>query len=126
MPPARLSLPSRVGEFFGVDDPWQRPRPQVSRSDVILALATAVLGLVSLELLRSMGLLETVKQPVWLQALATVSASALLTWRRRWPLSIAVAAAVHMFVVGVTMAPVMSQFTLQVVYFIAFYAAVAW
>ena len=30
------------------------------------------------------------------------------------------------FVVGVTMAPVMGQFTLQVVYFIAFFAAVAW
>ena len=90
MPSARLSLTSRVGEFFGVDDPWQRPRPQVSRGDVVLALATAALGLVSLELLRSMGLLETVDQPVWLQVLATVSASALLTWRRRWPLSIAV------------------------------------
>jgi signal transduction histidine kinase len=126
MPPARLPLHSRVGEFFGVDDPWQRPRPRVSHSDVILALATAVLGLVSLELVRSIGVLEAVDPPVWAQILATVSASALLTWRRRWPLSIAVAAAVHMFVVGVTMAPVMSQFTLQVVYFIAFFAAVAW
>ena len=102
MPSARLSLHSRVGEFFGVDDPWQRPRPRVSHSDVILALATAVLGLVSLELVRSIGVLEAVDPPVWAQILATVSASALLAWRRRWPLSIAVAAAVHLSLIHIS------------------------
>jgi hypothetical protein len=57
---------------------------------------------------------------------STVSLGACSSWggvagRSPSPL----AAAVHMFVVGVTMPEVMGQFTLQVVYFIAF-SAVAW
>jgi signal transduction histidine kinase len=126
MPSVRLPLHRRVGDFFGVDDSWVRPRPEVSRGDILLALATAVLGIVSLELVRSVGALEGLTASLWAQVLATVSASVLLVGRRRWPLTVGVAAALHMFVVGVTMAPVMGQFTLQVVYFIAFFAAVAW
>jgi signal transduction histidine kinase len=126
MPVSRLPLHQRAADFFAVDDAWQRPRPQVQRSDVAIAAAGAVLGLVSLELLRSAGALEHLTAPVWAQLLATVSGAALLVGRRRWPLSVATLAALHMFVVGVTMPTVMAQFTLQVVYFVAIYAAVAW
>ena len=126
MPVTRHPLQRRVATFFAVDDPWMRPRPEVSRRDVALAVVAAVLGLVSLELVRSVGMLEGLSAPVWAQVLATASGAALLVWRRRWPLTIATAAALHMFVVGVTMPPVMGQFTLQVIYFIAIYAAVAW
>ncbi|HET6968064.1 MAG TPA: histidine kinase [Ornithinibacter sp.] len=126
MPVSRVPLHRRAADFFGVDDAWQRPRPEVSRGDVALAVAAAVLGLVSLELVRSVGVLEQVSAPWWVQALATTSGAALLVGRRRWPLTVATLAALHMFVVGVTMPPVMGQFTLQVIYFVAIFAAVAW
>ena len=39
--------------------------------------------------------------------------------RRRWPLAVALLAALHMFVAGVTMPEVMGQVSLQIVYFVA-------
>ena len=126
MPVIRVPLQRRAADFFAIDDEWQRPRPDVSRGDVVLALTAAVLGLLSLELVRSVGVLEEVSAPWWAQALATTSGAALLVGRRRWPLTVASLAALHMFVVGVTMPPIMGQFTLQVVYFVAIFAAVAW
>ena len=117
---------ARLAGWFGVDDPWQRPRPPVGRRDVVTAAAIGLFGLVALELVRSVGVLEEVDQPWWVQWVAVVTGAALLVSRRRWPLVVAGAAALHMLLVGLTMPMVMSQVTLQVVYFIAFMSAVAW
>ncbi|MBM6403412.1 sensor histidine kinase [Phycicoccus sp. CSK15P-2] len=116
----------RVGRWFGTDDPWQRPRPEVGRRDVVTAGLVAAFGLDALELVRSAGALEDVTQPWWVQWLAVVTGSVLLVGRRRWPLVVAVAASLHMVVVGVTMPMVMAQATLQVVYFVAIMSGVAW
>ena len=120
------SLPARLGRWFGVDDPWVRPRPPVGRSDVAWALGIGVFGLLSLELVRSVGALEEVDRPWWVQWLAVVSGAALLLGRRRWPVVVAALAATHMLVVGLTMPLVMGQVTLQVVYFVAILSGVAW
>ena len=66
----RRDLPARVGAFFGADDPWERPRPPVGRQDVLLAAAVAVVGLASLELVRSVGALDQVGYPWAVQWLA--------------------------------------------------------
>lgn len=122
----RRSFPDWVNETFGVDGAWVRPRPPVQRRDVVLALVVAVVGLVSLELFRSLGALEDTTPAPWVQWLAVASGAAFLVGRRRWPLIVALIMAAHMVVVGVTMPMVMSQFTLQAAYFIAFLSAVAW
>ncbi len=117
---------ARLAGWFGVDDPWQRPRPEIGRRDVVTAAAIGVFGLLSLELVRSVGVLEEVDQPWWVQWVAVLTGAALLVGRRRWPLVVAGAAALHMLLVGLTMPMVMGQVTLQVVYFVAFMSAVAW
>ncbi len=116
----------RLAGWFGVDDPWQRPRPEVGRRDVVTAAAIGVFGLVALELVRSVKVLEDVTYPWWIQWLAVITASALLVGRRRWPVVVAGAASLHMLLVGVTMPVVMGQVTLQVVYFVALMSGVAW
>jgi len=126
MPSSLASLPARVGAFFGADDPWERPRPPVGRQDVLLAASVAVVGLVSLELVRSVGALDHIDYPWAVQSLAVVTGSVLLVGRRRWPLVVAALAATHMLVVGLTMPVVMGQFTLQLVYFVAILSGVSW
>jgi signal transduction histidine kinase len=126
MPSSVASVPARVGAFFGADDPWERPRPPVGRQDVLLAATVAVVGLVSLELVRSVGALDHLTAPWPVQSLAVLSGAALLVGRRRWPLVVAALAATHMLVVGVTMPEVMGQFTLQLVYFVAILSGVSW
>lgn len=105
---------------------WVRPRPPIERSDWVLVAGVEVIGLVSVELVRSVGVLEQLTVPIWVQWLAVSTAALLLLARRRSPLTVGVLAAAHMFVAGVTMPMVMGQVTLQVAYFIAFFSAVAW
>jgi signal transduction histidine kinase len=126
MPSSLESVSARVGAWFGTDDAWERPRPPVGRQDVLLAATVAVVGLVSLELVRSVGALGDVPYHWGVQSLAVLTGSALLVGRRRWPLAVAALAATHMLVVGLTMPVVMSQFTLQLVYFVAILSGVSW
>jgi signal transduction histidine kinase len=126
MPSSLESLSARVGAYFGTDDTWERPRPTVGRQDVLLAVTVAVVGWVSLELVRSVGVLEDVPYHWGVQSLAVLTGSALLVGRRRWPLAVAALAATHMLVVGLTMPVVMAQFTLQLVYFVAILSGVSW
>lgn len=122
----RLTFGRRVGSWFGLEDDWVRPAPRVSGADVALAALVTVLGLFGLELLRSLGFLEGLDQPRWVQWLAITVGGGLLLGRRRWPLLVAVSAAAHMFIVGQIMPEVMGQITLQVAYFVAFFSALAW
>lgn len=119
-------LRSRLREWFALDDDWVRPTPPIGRADVLLFAVIEVLGLVFLETTRSLGAFEHTSAPKWLQWFALSSGVLLLVARRRFPLSIGMLAALHMFVVGVSMPAVMGQASLQVVYFIAILSAVAW
>ncbi len=123
---APTGIAERLAAFFGVGVDWTRPRPPIERRDVLLLLGVEAIGLVSLELLRSVGILEKTTAPIWVQWAAVASGALLLLWRRRFPLIVALLAAAHLFVVGITMPMVMGQMTLQVAYFIAFFSAVAW
>jgi len=124
MPPVRLR--ARLAGFFALDDDWERPRPALGWPDVAFALGVAVVALGLLELSRGVGALDATTQPQWLQWLATGSIAVPLLLRRRFPLGVGLLAALHMFVVGVTMPAVMGLLALQVSYFVAYFSAVAW
>ena len=109
MPSARRSLSSTVVDFFAVDDDWERPATPVRRADVGLAAGLTVGSIVLLEMVRSVTDLRLGDVPVWVQWLAVASGAALVIWRRTHPVLVCLAAAAHMFVVGVTMPGVMGQ-----------------
>lgn len=120
------STSQRALTWFGVDDAWERPRPPIGRQDVVLAVGVEAVSLLALELVRSAGGLDHTDAPVWAQWLAVSTGAALLLGRRRWPLVVAMLAALHMFVAGVTMPQVMGQVSLQIVYFVALLSGVAY
>lgn len=114
-----------LARFFALDDDWAR-EGRLDRWDVVVGLATFAFAGCALEVYRSVGAMQDVGAPVAVQWLAVASGSALLVLRRRRPLVVAALAAAHLFVVGVTMPAVMSQITMQVIYFCAIYSGVAW
>jgi signal transduction histidine kinase len=125
MPAPSVAVRERLTRFFALDDDWERPG-RLDRWDAVVGLGTLVFSAVTFELMRSAGLTESVKAPGWVQWAAVVVGAGILVWRRRRPLTVLVLAAVHMFVVGVTMPEVMGQPSMQVIYFCAIFSGVAW
>jgi len=120
------TVAGRVGTFFALDDDWSRPVPRVGGRDVVTGLAVGLVGILALELARSAGAFTDVDAPWWLIYLVLATAVLALLWRRRFPLTVAVLLATHMFVTGITMAPVMAQVSLQICYFVGLFSAMAW
>lgn len=114
-----------MADFFGLDDPWQRPRPALTRSDWIVAASFFVFAALGLELVRSYGL-WTDAQPHWVAYTALATITIPLVFRRRHPLLVAGYAAVHMVVIGIAVPELSFQIAMQVAYFYAVYCAVAW
>lgn len=117
---------SPLARFFALEDDWSRPTPPVGRRDVLSALAFEAVGLLTLELARSGGAFEDVDAPWWVIYLVLTAAALALVLRRRYPLTVALYLSGHMFVTGVTMAPVMGQLSLQICYFFGLFSAMAW
>jgi signal transduction histidine kinase len=113
--------------FLGVEEEWDRPGPARSapRSDIWLAVGWFVVAAIGVELLRGMGAFTDESHSVW-PYVAVATAAALLVWRRNHPLTVAGASALHMFLTGVLMPPVMGSLPMQVLYFFALYSGVAW
>lgn len=124
--PVDTRVGSRIGRLFGASDQWVRPRPATLHSDIRLALVGWAIAADALELMRIMGVLGPVEQPVWAQHLAIATGMLPLALRRWWPLTVAAFAGLHMFVVGVTQPMVMASVPLQVAYFLALFSGVAW
>jgi signal transduction histidine kinase len=118
-------LLERTATWLGLDDDWERPRPALGTRDVVLPLVIAAFGLFTLELVRSLAVIDD-SLPVWGQWLVVASGAGLLVWRRRWPLVVTTLASLHMFVTGVTAPDIMGQLSLQIVYFVAIFSGVAW
>ena len=118
-------LRDRLSAGLGLDDDWERPRPDLGPRDVWMPLLVAVMGLLTLELVRSVGAITT-SMPVWGQWLVVASGALLLVGRRRWPLTVATLASLHMFLTGITVPQIMGQLPLQIVYFVAIFSGVAW
>ncbi|WP_141014245.1 sensor histidine kinase [Nocardioides sambongensis] len=122
---ARGRLSERAAEFFAVDDQWVRPGG-IGPQDLVVGAATFAFGVVSVELLRSVGTFEGVRGTWWVHWLVIATASALLVVRRRWPLTVLALAGAHMFLTGVLIPTLMGQVPLQMAYFFAIFSGVAW
>ena len=116
----------RLATFFALEDDWERPRPAIGPSDLVTGAVFEVVGLVTLELARSGGVFEDVDAPYWVIYLVLTAAAGALVFRRRYPLTVGLYLAGHMFVTGVVMPPVMGQLSLQICYFFGLFSAVAW
>jgi signal transduction histidine kinase len=118
-------MSERVRGFFALDDDWERGG-RLDRWDLLLGGLMLLLSLTTVELTRSLGALEDLRDPVWVQWLAVVLGAGMLVGRRRWPLTVTVLAGAHMFVVGMAMPAIMGQISMQIVYFCAIYSGAAW
>ncbi|WP_256842244.1 sensor histidine kinase [Ornithinimicrobium cryptoxanthini] len=120
----------RIAHLLGADEGWQRPGPTAAqrRTDVLIALVVFVLAAVSIEFLRSLGMLDGKSSllDVLGQHGSALSAAILLVWRRSHPLLIAVLANAHLYVIGTIQPAVASGLVMQVLYFFAVYSGVAW
>lgn len=76
--------------------------------------------------MRSLHVLESLTGPIWVQHLAVATLAASLAFRRRFPLSVGSYSAAHMFATCVAMPTLSGVFTLQIVYFLGLYSAVAY
>ncbi|HEX6149809.1 sensor histidine kinase [Nocardioides sp.] len=126
MPSRDVAVTRRLAAFFALEDDWSRPMPPLGASDVATGVGLEAIGILTLELARSAGAFEDVDSPWWVIYLVMSAAALPLVWRRRFPLAVAVYLATHMFVTGVTMAPVMGQLSLQICYFVGLFSAMAW
>lgn len=119
-----------IPRFFGVDvgADWQRPRPTPAqrRADLWLTLGWLVMIAAGTELFRGLGELETTVGSVLTQYAGVLTVCVLLIWRRRFPLTVALLATVHLFVSPYVVGAVMATLPMQVLYFFALYTGIAW
>jgi signal transduction histidine kinase len=119
----------RLLDWFGVDSDWERvpANPgRAYRNDLWLGLAFVVLGVVAVELGRSMGQFAETDHPVWLLYVLAVVGAVPLAWRRRYPLFVLAAVYGAFLAIGLTVPMVTALAPMQVVYFVALHTALAW
>lgn len=120
--------------FLGLDDPWTRPPLQRGwwRLDLAVAALIFLLAVVDLETQRSFiaarpGTNGLVVHPRWAQYLAVSLTCVALVARRRAPIATMLGVTGVAFIVTGNMLPeVATLFSMQIVYFLALYSAVAW
>lgn len=121
------SLVDRIGAWFGVDDPWQRPKVPIGRSDVLVAAGMFVLCAINNELFRPLNPVGKLSpQPVWAEYLLFASACALLIACRVRPTLVCLLVYAH-FMLTYTIAPQVGfQVSYQAILFYSIYNAMAW
>ncbi|MCU1536702.1 MAG: Histidine kinase, partial [Humibacillus sp.] len=125
----REGLAERVTAWSGADEGWEREPADADRTrrrDVLLAVGALAAGSLGIELLRSIDALGP-SQDSWVWPHVAVALGTLpLALRHRFPLLVAAALSLHLFVVGVLLPAVAVSTPMQVVYFVAIFTGVAW
>lgn len=111
--------------WFGLDDPYERPTPQLSTRDWVVALGFLLFTVLTLELIRSFAFWPD-PRPRWIEYLALVTGTLPLAWRRRYPLTVAAYLATHFVVAGTLVPELGYQVGMQIGYFFAVFCGVAW
>ena len=118
----------RVLAWFGEGQEWDRPplTRADQRFDLALALGLAVGAALSLELMRSLGMLAGLEPGVVEQHLMLLVGFVPVVWRRRYPVAVAILSQAHFMWISYTIPAASMSVILQVIYVISVYTAVAW
>lgn len=116
----------RLARFFGLDDPWVRPRPPLEPADWRLALTFLAFGALGLELIGSFADWSEFAREPWLRYLALVTGTLPLAFRRRYPLVVSAYAMGHFVFTGTQVPEIGYQLAMQLGYFFSIYSGVAW
>ena len=112
--------------IFGVGDDYVRPQPTAGWwGDVLIALLLSVISIALVFVNREVD--ELVEYlPLWPSIAAITTAGLLLTIRRRFPITVMLLlTGVHFIVAGVLLPAVASFASMQIVYFLGVYTAMA-
>ncbi|WP_328701884.1 sensor histidine kinase [Aestuariimicrobium ganziense] len=120
-----LTTRERLLAWFGVDEDWERPRPPINRTDIIVALASFALTLLSLELMRSY-LDFTGARPFGIELLTIATGTLPMLLRRRYPIAVGLWMGLHFWASCTWVGEVGYQFVYQLVVFYALYCMLAW
>lgn len=117
-----------ITRFFGVDADWERPEPTPDqrRADLWLALGWFLTIGLGTEFIRGSGQLGDDPRSIIEEYLAIGIVSALVAWRRRFPLTVGFLIVLHLFVSQYVVGIVAATLPIQVLYFFGLYSAVAW
>lgn len=116
---------SRLADWLGVHETWQRPTPPVDASDVRLALGFTAFAVLALELMRGYADFTGARsRPAEYPFL--LGLMVLLLWRRRAPLLMMVLATAVFVATGIVVPEIAYSIGDQAVVFFLYYSAVAW
>ena len=114
--------------LFGVDEHWRRPvsRRRTLRNDVLVAVAFAVGGVLSLEAARSVGALTTVELGGGWELVWVLVPAATLAVRRLLPLATLAVCCLHLAFTAWLAADLSAVFAIQFYYYFVLFTAIAW
>ncbi|GAA2179085.1 hypothetical protein GCM10009785_04360 [Brooklawnia cerclae] len=121
-----MRLGQRIATWFGTDDDFVRPPQRITRADVVLVVAFALIIAVNRELERPVTGAFLPDRPIWVEYLAIVTGAFLLLARRVWPTPVAALAFAHFFVTCTFIPEVGYTLLYQGICFFAIYSAAAW
>lgn len=118
----------RIARLFGIGEGWERPlhRWRVVNRDVLVALGFALLGVLSLEITRSVGSLQTLDLAQSWQYVWIIAPAVSLVTRRVWPLHALLFACVHLALTAWVFPEITGAVAVQFYYFFVLFSAIAW
>ena len=117
----------RVADFFGLDDDYVRPRPVAPwRTDWIIAALLTGISMSVVMYIRDVNPDLVDHLPLTGSFVAIIVAGVLITFRRAFPISVLLlASGAHFIVVGVLLPVTVSMASMQILYFLGIYPAMA-
>ena len=118
----------RVADFFGLDDDYVRPRPVAPwRTDWIIAALLTGISMSVVMYIRDVNPDLVDHLPLTGSFVAIIVAGVLITFRRAFPISVLLlASGAHFIVVGVLLPVTVSMASMQILYFLGIYTAMAY
>ena len=121
-------IAQRVSDFFGTDDDYVRARPDRPwRTDWVIALVLSVISMSIVMYLRDVNADVHEFLPIGWSLVAITTAGLLITFRRAFPIGVLLlASGAHFIIFGIAFPAVVSTASMQILYFLGIYTAMAY